>query len=59
MDESRIRKIREDLEAYENAIKSAEKALADTEALLDGVPEKIGEYAPVGPEDDADWVMIF
>ena len=59
MDESRIRKIREDLEAYEKAIESAENALAETEDLLDSDPEEDVEDAPVGPEDDADWVMIF
>ena len=59
MDESRIRKIREDLEAYEKAIESAGKALAETEALLDSDSEEAWEDAPAGPEDDADWMVIF
>ena len=57
--EERKRKLAEEIDAYLKAIESAEAALAETEAMLDSLPEETWETVPADPEDDADWVIIF
>lgn len=57
--EERKRKLAEEIDTYLKAIESAEAALAETEAMLDDLPEEAWESAPIDPEDDADWAIIF